>query len=72
MVVAAEGDSILRYSDELPKRIQLARDRGMSDTQIIRIMMQCRTAADVREHAKRYAHLFGLTPSQFVRVARMR
>lgn len=68
----AGGDNDLRYSDELEKRIQLARQNGMTDEQIIRVMMGQLTYRDVVEHSQRYARLFGLTPAQFVRIARMR
>ncbi len=62
-------DEILRFTEKA-NAVRLARLKGMSDRQIVRLLTGGRTLADAREIAVEAAPLLGISVADFMRLRR--
>jgi hypothetical protein len=58
-------DEILRFTD-LPNAIKLAREAGLNNRQIVRLLTGSTPYAEARLAAKRAAPLLGITVAEFM------
>jgi hypothetical protein len=65
------AESFLRYTD-LAAAIQIAKSRGLSDSQIVRALSGNMSHADALILARRAAPLLDMTVSEFMRLRRNR
>jgi ABC-type taurine transport system substrate-binding protein len=62
-----EDDSALRYTD-MPNVVRLARLKGMSNRQVVRLLTGGRTHTDARQIAVEVAPLLGVSTAEFMRL----
>ena len=60
-------DEIIRFTD-LPNAIKLAREAGLNNRQIVRLLTGSTPYAEARQTAVKAAPLLGLTVAEFMRL----